>query len=84
MRQLFRRLWYLAGKRRHDIDLSEEMAFHQLMNEREFEADGRDSAEAAYAARRALGNITAVTIFAVWRPSQLACQIDPAVALRRS
>src|SRR5438093_8979478 len=57
MRQLLRRAWYAVRKRRFEADLSEEMAFHRAMKQREIEERGVDPGEAAFAARRALGSI---------------------------
>jgi len=54
--RLFRRLRYLLRRRQFDDDLSEEMEFHRVLKQRELEDRGRAPAEAAFAARRALGS----------------------------
>src|ERR1700730_11552086 len=60
MRQLFRRLWHALRQRRHDADLTEEIAFHLAMKRRELEAAGVRATNAATEARRQLGNLTLV------------------------
>jgi putative ABC transport system permease protein len=56
MRQLVRRISYALRRRRIEADLAEELAFHQAMRQQDFEARGMTPADAALAARRAIGN----------------------------
>ena len=57
MRELFRRLLHAVKRDRFEADLAEELEFHRAMKQRDFEDAGMDAGEAAYAARRALGNV---------------------------
>jgi predicted permease len=56
MRQLLLRLGHLLRRRQFDNDLAEELEFHRLLKQREFEDRGQAPADAAFAARRALGS----------------------------
>ncbi|MGO9256392.1 MAG: ABC transporter permease [Bryobacteraceae bacterium] len=56
---LWLRLRALAGRRRLDRDLEDELAFHIAMREEQHRAEGMPPAEARAAARRELGNATA-------------------------
>jgi putative ABC transport system permease protein len=58
MRKLLRRLTYFARSRRADTDLAEEMEFHRSLTQERLVRDGLDPNHAAYASRRALGNVT--------------------------
>jgi predicted permease len=73
MRKLLRRVWYVLHRRRAHDDLTEELAFHREMTQRELQAQGAESHEAAIAARRALGNPTLVhdQVHDVWVPPWL-------------
>lgn len=54
------RLKVLAKRKQLDRDLADEVAFHLAMREEHGRADGMESHEARYAARRALGNATSL------------------------
>lgn len=56
MGTLLRRVWYLLRRRRHEAELAEEIEAHRAMALEAFERDGSPREEAAFAARRALGN----------------------------
>src|SRR5437763_5780563 len=56
MADLIRRVRQWMRWRRMDDDLSEELAFHRMMAQRRFEADGMASDAAAAAAQRAFGS----------------------------
>jgi len=56
MKDLLRRLRYLLRRQQFEDDLAEEMEFHRAMKQREFEARGETSEDAAAASRQALGN----------------------------
>src|SRR5438093_1132042 len=73
MRELLRRAWFFIRRRRLEAELAEELEFHRRMKQRELEARGLDSEEAAFAARRALGNDLAARERArdVWIPPSL-------------
>ncbi len=73
MRKLLRRVWYVVTQRRRQADLSEEMAFHREMKERELLGAGRAADEAAVEARRALGSLALAKDDArdVWLPPWL-------------
>src|SRR5207249_2302872 len=58
MRPLLRRLWYLLRQPQHESDLREELESHRAMLQDQFERQGVPATEAAYAGRRALGNVT--------------------------
>jgi predicted permease len=58
MVQFLRRLYTLARRRRLESDLAAELEFHLAMKQLEFEGSGLDSADASFAAQRALGNRT--------------------------
>src|SRR4051812_9797887 len=70
MRKLFRRAWYLLRRRRAHDDLSDELAFHRDMAQRELEAAGTAPHDAAVAARRALGSpaLAHDQVHDVWLP----------------
>ncbi len=70
MRKLLRRIWYVLHQRRVHDDLTEELAFHRDMKERELRAGGAEPHRAAFAARRALGNPTLAhdQVHDVWLP----------------
>jgi hypothetical protein len=53
MRTLLRRIAYALQKRRHERELADEIAFHRDMTQREIEACGVPSRDAAVAARPA-------------------------------
>ena len=57
MNTLFRRLLYLLRSSRHDADLREEIEAHRALRQDALERDGLAPEDAAYASRRALGNI---------------------------
>ena len=57
MTRLLRRLRYLLQRDRHERELDDELRFHLEMKRQEMESRGLDRAEAAAAARRALGNL---------------------------
>ena len=50
--------WYAMRQRRLDAELAEEMDFHRAMKRDEFERSGLRGADAEFASRRALGNLT--------------------------
>ncbi|HEY7497472.1 MAG TPA: ABC transporter permease [Vicinamibacterales bacterium] len=58
MRNLLRRLGYLLRRRQMDADLSEEIEIHRALTQERLERAGLPPEDAAYASRRALGNIT--------------------------
>jgi predicted permease len=58
MRSLIRRVLYFIRQRELETDLGEELHFHREMKQRELERDGMSSTDAAFAARREIGNIT--------------------------
>jgi putative ABC transport system permease protein len=57
MNAIFRRLLYFLRRSRYDADLREEIATHRILRQDALERDGLTSADAAWASRRALGNI---------------------------
>ena len=57
MSALFRRLLYFLGRSRHDADLREEMEAHRAHRQDSLERDGLASDAAAWASRRAMGNV---------------------------
>jgi putative ABC transport system permease protein len=57
MTTFFRRLMYFFGRSRHDADLREEIEAHRTLRQDAFEREGLEPEDAAYASRRALGNI---------------------------
>jgi predicted permease len=57
MTTLFRRLRYLLGRSRHEADLREEIEAHRALRQDALERDGLTPEDAAYASRRALGNV---------------------------
>jgi len=56
MRQTLRRLWFVIRHRQLDDQLAEELEFHRAMKQRDMEAGGLDTTDAAFAARRAFGS----------------------------
>lgn len=58
MGKLLRRLRQFLRRRQRAEELAEEMDFHRALKQRELEESGFSPQEAAYAARRALGNET--------------------------
>lgn len=58
MLKLFRRLHYLFRQRRVEAELAEEIEFHRVQKQKRLEQSGMEPDEAAYATRRALGNVT--------------------------
>lgn len=56
MRNLLRRIWYIASGRRHELDLADELAFHREMKVQELRDQGMNEAEIAAATQRAMGN----------------------------
>jgi putative ABC transport system permease protein len=73
MRQLLRRARYLIRRGRFDADLREELEFHRASIERELQDRGTDSAEARFAARRAIGSVALAQddAYDVWIPRAL-------------
>src|ERR1700693_5679746 len=73
MRQLLRRAWYLIRQRRFDADLREELDFHRASIEGELQERGTASAEARFAARRAIGSVALAQdhVRDVWVPRAL-------------
>ena len=57
MRELIRRLMHALRRDRFEADLAEELEFHRAMKERDFDQAGVEPREAAFAVRRALGNV---------------------------
>ena len=57
MNTLFGRLLHLLRRSRHDADLREEIEAHRALRQDALERDGLAPEEAAYASRRALGNV---------------------------
>jgi putative ABC transport system permease protein len=57
MNTLFRRLLYLLRSSRHDADLRDEIEAHRALRQDALERDGLAPEDAAYASRRALGNV---------------------------
>jgi predicted permease len=58
MNTIFRRLLYFVGWSRYDADLREEIETHRSLRQDALERAGLTSDEAAWASRRALGNVT--------------------------
>jgi putative ABC transport system permease protein len=56
MRQLLRRIRYLANRDRHESDLEDELRFHREMKAQELRDRGLADSEVASATQRALGN----------------------------
>jgi len=56
MLKLLRRAWYLLRRRQLERDLSEELAFHRAMKQRELQDAGLTPLDAGVATRRALGS----------------------------
>jgi putative ABC transport system permease protein len=56
MRNLLRRIWYIASGRRHELDLADELAFHREMKAQELRDRGMSEADIAVATRKAMGN----------------------------
>lgn len=69
--RLLRRLQSLFRLGRVSVELTEEIEFHRAMKQRELEQAGLPGEEAAYAAARAMGNLTGAreAARAVWLPS---------------
>src|SRR5712691_2061977 len=86
MRELLRRAWHILRRRKFEAELAEEMEFHRAMKQQELEARGADPAEAALAARRALGSTALARDHSrdVWRSLQLLENVwqDVAYAVR--
>jgi putative ABC transport system permease protein len=57
MSALLRRLMYFLRRSRHDAELREEIEAHRALRQDAFERDGLAPDDAAYASRRALGNV---------------------------
>jgi putative ABC transport system permease protein len=57
MNTLFRRLLHLLRRSRHDADLREEIEAHRVLRQDALERDGLTPEDAAFASRRALGNV---------------------------
>ena len=57
MSKVFRLLRVLFGRSRHDADLRDEIEAHRLLRQDALERDGLTAEEAAFASRRALGNV---------------------------
>src|SRR5688572_5451984 len=58
MNTILRRLQHLLRRSRHDADLREEMETHRTLRQAALERDGLDPDAAAWASRRAMGNVT--------------------------
>jgi putative ABC transport system permease protein len=58
MSALLRRLMYLLRRSDHDADLRDEIEAHRAHRQDALERDGLDRGEAAWASRRAMGNVT--------------------------
>ena len=58
MSALFRRLLYFLSRSRHDADLRDEIEAHRAHRQDALERDGLASDAAAWASRRAMGNVT--------------------------
>src|SRR5688572_4292895 len=58
MNMIFRRLLYFLGWSHYDADLREEIETHRSLRQDALESDGLTSDEAAWASRRAVGNVT--------------------------
>jgi predicted permease len=56
--KMFRRLSYWLRHRSVEADLSEEIAFHEAMKQRELETSGIAAASASHVRSRAMGNVT--------------------------
>ena len=61
MREFFERLRDWMRRDRLDAELSDELRLHQELLERDARAAGTSVDEAAWAARRRLGNVTMIT-----------------------
>ena len=83
MSTILRRLRYLFSRSHHDADLSAEIEAHRALRQDAFERDGLAPEDAAYASRRALGNValavedardvwTIRTIDSVWQDARTA------------
>src|SRR5204863_13640 len=57
MSKLFRRLRYWLNRSRFEAELQDEMEFHRNLKRQEMERSGVDTADAAAAATRSMGNI---------------------------
>jgi hypothetical protein len=57
MREVLRRGWYLARRRRLENELAEELEQHRRLKEQDLERRALPRADAALEARRALGNV---------------------------
>lgn len=53
---LLRRFWYIATRRRQELDLADELAFHREMKAQELREEGVSEAGLAAATRKAMGN----------------------------
>jgi len=85
VRRLLRRVWYLAGLRRLDAELAEELEFHRALTQRELERNGLPERDARFQAHRAMGNIGLARDHArdLWQPRWLqGCGLDVRLALR--
>ena len=60
MRELIARLRDWLRRDRLDVELADELRFHSEMLSRDARSSGVKPADAPYAARRALGNVTSV------------------------
>jgi putative ABC transport system permease protein len=58
MNAFLRRLRHLLWRSRHDADLREEMETHRALRQAALEREGLDADAAAWASRRAMGNVT--------------------------
>ena len=58
MNALLRRLLYFLRRSRHDADLRDEIEAHRAHRQDALERDGLASDDAAWASRRAIGNVT--------------------------
>jgi predicted permease len=57
MTTMIRRLLHFFGRSRHEADLREEIETHRALRQDALERDGLAAEDAAYASRRALGNV---------------------------
>ena len=58
MRTLIRRVAFWLGRHRFDAELAEELENHRAMEQERLERSGMPANDAAFASRRALGNVT--------------------------
>jgi predicted permease len=73
MLAVLRRLWFAIRRRRFERELTEELAFHREMKQREFETAGLGAVDARRAAARSLGSLALAQDRSrdVWQPRWL-------------